>query len=313
MLIAFMFPGQGSQIIGMGKDVAEEFRAAKDVYEEVDSVLGFALSKLIWEGEKEELTLTINAQPAIMATSLAVVAALKSEGIDIASSLCVAGHSLGEYSALCAAGSLSLADTALLLRKRGQYMQEAVPLGQGSMAAILGLDLQTVRSIIKNCSQYGTCEIANDNEPNQVVISGERDAIEKACGDAKSEGAKRALPLPVSAPFHCSLMTPAQEKMSTLLTEIPISRPYVPVVSNVTASPTTDPNQIRKNLILQITGAVRWRESVMEMQSLGGQVFAEVGPGKVLTNLVKRTIKGVEQSAIGKTEEIYGFKDIENV
>ena len=312
-MIAFVFPGQGSQFIGMGRKIAQEFPVAKDTFEEVDTALGFSLSSLIWEGDKEELQLTINAQPAIMVTSLAVVAALKAEGIDVSKSFCVAGHSLGEYSALCAAGSLSLSDTARLLRKRGQYMQDSVSLGHGAMAAILGLDLQTVRKVIKNCSEYGVCEIANDNDPNQVVISGWKAAIEKACEEAKSHGARRAIALPVSAPFHCSLMAPAQEKMAKMLAEVSIEEPLIPIISNVTASSATDPDQIRKNLINQITGTVRWRESVIHMNSLGVQRFLEVGPGKVLSNLIKRIIKEVDQYSVGEVEEIYAFKERYNV
>ncbi|MDG2354457.1 MAG: ACP S-malonyltransferase [Paracoccaceae bacterium] len=312
-MIAFVFPGQGSQLIGMGKDIAEEFPVAKTVFEEVDTALGFPLSKLIWEGKIEELTLTINAQPAIMATSLAVVAALKSEGIDISKGSCVAGHSLGEYSALCAAGSISITDTACLLRKRGQYMQESLPLGSGSMAAILGLDIQTVTKVTEDCSKFGVCEIANDNDPNQVVISGEKVAIEKACDHAKSFGARRAVVLPVSAPFHCSLMTSAQEKMSEVLAEAVIEQPAIPIVSNVTASTTTQPSQVRENLVKQITGTVRWRESVMHMHGLGVQCFLEVGPGKVLSNLIKRIIKGVEQFSAGDVKEIHTFRDRYNV
>ncbi len=308
-MIAFVFPGQGSQLIGMGKEIADEFPVAKAVFEEVDTALGFRLSKLIWEGKIEELTLTINAQPAIMATSLAVVAALKSEGIDISKGLCVAGHSLGEYSALCAAGSISITDTARLLRKRGQYMQESVPLGSGSMAAILGLDIQIVTKFTEDCSKFGVCEIANDNDPNQVVISGEKAAIEKACDHAKSFGARRAIVLPVSAPFHCSLMTSAQEKMSEVLAEAVIEQPAIPIVSNVTASATTQPSQVRENLVKQITGTVRWRESVMHMHGLGVQCFLEVGPGKVLSNLIKRSLKGVEQFSAGDVKEVHSFRD----
>ncbi len=308
-MIAFVFPGQGSQFIGMGQDVANKFPAAKDVYDEVDSALGFSLSKLMWEGSQLELTLTENTQPAIMATSLAIVAALRSEGVDFSNSLCVAGHSLGEYSAMCVAGSLSLSDTAILLRKRGQYMQESVPLGSGAMAAVLGLDMESIRQVTSACSQYGICEIANDNDPSQVVISGVENAINKACDLAKSHGARRAIKLPVSAPFHCSLMASAQEKMLAVLTEASIMEPDIPIVSNVTANLVTEPEKIRENLVKQITKTVRWRESVIAMRSLGVQKFLEIGPGKVLSNLIKRTLKDVEQGSIGKVEEINLFRD----
>ena len=312
-MIAFVFPGQGSQLIGMGRNIADEFSAAKDVFDEVDSTLGYSLSKLIWEGDLKELTLTVNAQPAIMATSLAVVAALRSEGITIDNALCMAGHSLGEYSALCAIGSITLSDTTRLLKMRGQYMQESVPLGKGSMAAILGLNLKAVGIVAKACSKYGVCEVANDNDPNQVVISGEKIAIEKACQHAKSLGARRAVILPVSAPFHSSLMLYAQQKMAILLAEINIIKPKVALISNVTATSITDPDQIRKNLVKQITGTVRWRESMMKMASLGVKRFVELGPGRVLSNLIKRTIKEAEKNSVGEVDEIYAVKEYLNV
>ena len=312
-LIAFLFPGQGSQFIGMGKDIAKEFAVSKDVFDEVDNTLGFSLSDLIWTGDKDSLTLTKNAQPAIMATSMAVLAALKSEGLDISKVLYLAGHSLGEYSALCAAGSLTLADTAKLLQKRGQFMQESVPIGTGSMAAIIGLDIKTATDITEECKNYGFCEVANDNDPTQVVISGEKVTIEKACELAKSKGAKRAIILPVSAPFHCSLMTPAQEKMAEVLRDTSIVKPIIPIISNITASALSDPTQIRKNLVKQITGTVRWRESMIEMRRLGVESFLEIGPGKVLSNLVKRIVKGVDQFSLGTSDELNKFMEQSNV
>ncbi len=312
-MIAFLFPGQGSQIIGMGKDIAKEFKLSKDVFDEVDDTLGFSLSDLIWEGDKETLTLTKNAQPAIMATSMAFLAALESEGIDPKKTLCLAGHSLGEYSALCAAGSLSLSDTARLLQKRAHFMQESVPVGSGAMAAIIGLKIAHVMKITEECSNDGACEVANDNDPNQVVISGEKIAIEKACEQAKSDGAKRAILLSVSAPFHCSLMKSAQEKMAEVLDDTSIEEPTTPIISNISAKAVNEPKEIRANLVKQITGTVRWRESVLEMQRLGVQRFLEIGPGKVLGNLVKRIIKGADQFSLGTAKELHAYKEKNNV
>ena len=312
-MIAFLFPGQGSQIIGMGKDIAKEYKVSKDIFDEVDETLGFSLSDLIWQGDKETLTLTKNAQPAIMATSMAFLAALESEGIDQKKTLCFAGHSLGEYSALCAAGALSLSDTARLLQKRAQFMQESVPVGSGAMAAIIGLKIEHVMKITEESSNHGSCEVANDNDPNQVVISGAKIAIERACEKAKSDGAKRAILLPVSAPFHCSLMKSAQEKMAEVLEDTSIEKPATPIISNITAKAVNEPKEIRRNLVKQITGTVRWRESVLEMHRLGVQRFLEIGPGKVLGNLVKRIIKGADQFSLGTVEELHAYKEQNNV
>ena len=303
-LLSLVFPGQGSQYIGMGKDFSNNFPFANKVYQEVDEMLGFSLSKLIFDGKIEDLTLTQNAQPAIMATSIAILKTLEGEGFDIRKSSFVAGHSLGEYTALCATGAISLGDTANLLKMRGIFMQESVPVGLGAMAAILGLDLNKVKSLIKDISNDEICEIANDNEPNQVVLSGNRSTIEKVCKNAKSLGAKRAILLPVSAPFHCSLMLPAQKNMINLISEVSLKKPTVPLISNITASPTQNPEEIRENLIKQITGRVRWRESILYMHKFGVRKTYEIGPGRVLCNLIKRTVNEIEQTNISKIEDL---------
>ena len=287
-MLSLVFPGQGSQYIGMGKDFSHNFPIANEVYREVDDVLGFSLSKLIFNGQIEDLTLTKNAKPAIMATSIAILKTLEKEGFKIKKSKFVAGHSLGEYTALCASGAISLADTAHILKMRGIFMQEAVSVGVGAMAAILGLNLDNVETLVAEIKDNEICEIANDNEPNQVVLSGHRTAIEKACVKAKSLGAKRAILLPVSAPFHCSLMAPAQENMINLISGLNIEKPNVPLISNVTSIPTQDIEEIRKNLINQITGRVRWRESILFMKKSGIQIIYEIGPGRVLCNLIRR-------------------------
>ena len=304
-MLSLVFPGQGSQYIGMGKDFSHNFPIANEVYREVDDVLGFSLSKLIFNGQIEDLTLTKNAQPAIMATSIAILKTLEKEGFKIKKSKFVAGHSLGEYTALCASGAISLADTAHILKMRGIFMQEAVSVGVGAMAAILGLNLDNVETLVAEIKDNEICEIANDNEPNQVVLSGHRTAIEKACVKAKSLGAKRAILLPVSAPFHCSLMAPAQENMINLISGLNIEKPNVPLISNVTSIPTQEIEEIRKNLINQITGRVRWRESILFMKKSGIQIIYEIGPGRVLCNLIKRIVDDVEQENISKVEDLF--------
>ena len=304
-MLSLVFPGQGSQYIGMGKDFSNNFPIANEVYREVDDVLGFSLSKLIFNGQIEDLTLTKNAQPAIMATSIAILKTLEKEGFKIKKSKFVAGHSLGEYTALCASGAISLADTAHILKMRGIFMQEAVSVGVGAMAAILGLNLDNVETLVAEIKDNEICEIANDNEPNQVVLSGHRTAIEKACLKAKSLGAKRAILLPVSAPFHCSLMAPAQENMINLISGLNIEKPNVPLISNVTSIPTQDIEEIRKNLINQITGRVRWRESILFMKKSGIKIIYEIGPGRVLCNLIKRIVDDVEQENISKVEDLF--------
>ena len=303
-MISLVFPGQGSQYIGMGKDFSNNFPVANEVYNEVDDVLGFSLSKLIFNGQIEDLTLTENAQPAIMATSIAIMKTLEKEGLNIKKSKFVAGHSLGEYTALCASGAISLADTAHILKMRGIFMQEAVSIGVGAMAAVLGLNLDKIESLLAEINDKEICEIANDNEPNQIVLSGHRTAIEKACVKAKSLGAKRAILLPVSAPFHCSLMAKAQKNMINLISELNIEKPIVPLISNITSMPTQKVEEIRKNLINQITGRVRWRESILYMKKSGIQKVYEIGPGRVLCNLIKRIVDSVEQENFSKVEDL---------
>jgi [acyl-carrier-protein] S-malonyltransferase len=312
---ALIFPGQGSQTVGMGRALADAFPASAQVFEEVDAALGEKLSKLIFEGPEAELTLTANAQPALMATSLAALRALETEaGFDLAREAAfVAGHSLGEYSALCAAGALTLADTAKLLRLRGQAMQRAVPAGEGAMAAILGLDFDKVSLIAHEAARelYLTaaiCEAANDNGGGQVVISGTKAAVDRAMELAKAAGAKRALPLAVSAPFHCALMTPAAEAMAKALAETQIAVPRAPLVANVTAGPLTDPAAIRDSLVRQVTGTVRWRESVAYMAGQGVTRFVELGAGKVLAGLVKRIAEGASAVSVGAPADVEAFK-----
>ncbi|MEX6723522.1 ACP S-malonyltransferase [Parapedomonas caeni] len=290
MARAFVFPGQGSQAVGMGKALHDASGTAREVFQEVDDALGFALSRLMFEGPAETLTLTENAQPAIMAVSVAVVRVLEIDGgIRLADKAdYVAGHSLGEYSALCAAGSLQLADTARLLKLRGQAMQAAVPVGEGAMAALLGLDLADARAVAAAAAQGDVCACANDNAPGQVVVSGARAAVERAIELAKEKGAKRSILLPVSAPFHCPLMQPAADKMAEALATAAIRAPFVPVIANVTAGPVTAPDDIRRLLVEQVTGMVRWRESVEAMVALGVDSFVECGAGKVLAGLIKR-------------------------
>jgi [acyl-carrier-protein] S-malonyltransferase len=285
---AFIFPGQGAQTIGMGKALAEAYPAARAVFDEVDDALGERLSALIWDGTQEQLTLTQNAQPALMATSLAALRALETEGVTLDAAAFVAGHSLGEYSALAAAGAFSVADTARLLRIRGRAMQDAVPVGQGAMAALLGLDFAAVQEIAAEAAQGEVCQAANDNDPCQVVVSGHKAAVERAVDLAKARGAKRAMLLPVSAPFHCALMQPAAEVMRAALEEVPMDAPAVPLVANVRAAAVTDPDEIRALLVAQVTGSVRWRESVEYMAAEGVTETWEIGAGKALSGMVRR-------------------------
>ena len=301
---AFVFPGQGAQTIGMGKALANAYPAAKAVFQEVDDALGESLSSLIWEGDAADLTLTRNAQPALMATSLAAMRALESEGVDIASASYVAGHSLGEYSALAAAGAISVADTARLLRIRGTAMQEAVPVGVGAMAALLGLDFATAQAVALEAAQGEVCQAANDNDPGQVVVSGHKAAVERALIIAKEKGAKRALLLPVSAPFHCSLMAPAAAVMADALNDVSIVAPKVPLVANVLASAVTDPDQIRALLVEQVTGSVRWRESVSYMAAQGVTEAWEIGAGKALIGMIRRIEKEMTTGAVGVPDDI---------
>jgi [acyl-carrier-protein] S-malonyltransferase len=308
MSLAFVFPGQGAQTIGMGRDLAQSYPAAKAVFDEVDAALGQNLSALIWEGDIAELTLTQNAQPALMATSLAAMAALKAEGIEISRASFVAGHSLGEYSALCAAGAIGLADTARLLRIRGRAMQEAVPVGVGAMAALLGLDFAAASEVAAEAAQGEVCEAANDNDPAQVVVSGHKGAVERALEIAKAKGAKRALLLPVSAPFHCALMKPAADVMAQALADVAISVPIVPLVANVQASAVTDPAQIRALLVAQVTGRVRWRESVQWMAAQGVAEYWEIGAGKALSGMIKRIAEGAQTRAVGTAADVLAAK-----
>ena len=301
---AFVFPGQGAQAIGMGKALAEAYPAAKAVFDEVDAALGEKLSALIWEGDIAELTLTRNAQPALMATSLAAMRALEAEGVSIGAASYVAGHSLGEYSALAAAGAMSISDAARLLRIRGTAMQEAVPVGVGAMAALLGLDFAAATEVAKEAAQGQVCQAANDNDPAQVVVSGHREAVERAVEIAKAKGAKRALLLPVSAPFHCELMAPAAKVMAEALDDVEIKEPSVPVVANVIASDVTDPAAIRSLLVQQVTGSVRWRESVAWMAGKGVTEAWEIGAGKALSGMIRRIAPEMATRAIGAPDDI---------
>jgi len=302
---AFIFPGQGSQAVGMGAALAEASRTAKDVFAEVDEALGQNLFRLMREGPDEELKLTANAQPAIMAHSLAVFRALTKDGsVDLKKAASfVAGHSLGEYSALCAAGSFDLITTAKLLRTRGRAMQEAVPVGEGGMAALLGADLELAQKIADSAAHGEVCTVANDNDPSQVVISGAKAAIDRAVQIAKELGAKRAVPLPVSAPFHCPLMQPAAEAMADALSYVVVAPPAVPLFANVTADPTTDPDTIRNQLVEQVTGMVRWRESVANMAEAGVEEFVEIG-GKVLGAMVKRIAPDAKVTSVVSIDDI---------
>jgi [acyl-carrier-protein] S-malonyltransferase len=298
---AFIFPGQGSQAVGMGAALADASRAARDVFDEVDEALGQNLSRLMRDGPDDELKLTENAQPAIMANSIAVLRAWGVRLPEVANF--VAGHSLGEYSALCAAGSFDLATTARLLKLRGQAMQQAVPVGMGAMAALLGADLELAQRIADAAAQGEVCTVANDNDPSQVVISGHKAAIDRAIDLAKVMGAKRALPLPVSAPFHCPLMQPAAEAMRDALSYVVLELPTVPLYANVTAEPATDPDAIRNQLVEQVTGMVRWRESVVNMAAVGVDEFIELG-GKVLAGMVKRITPDAKVTSVVTIEDI---------
>ena len=304
MTRAFVFPGQGAQTIGMGRDLAEAYPAARAVFAEVDDALSDNLSDLIWNGEADQLQLTQNAQPALMATSIAALRALEAEGIGLSSAAYVAGHSLGEYSALCAAGSLTLTDTARLLRLRGQAMQAAVPVGVGAMAALLGLDFATAAEVAAEAAQGEVCQAANDNDPAQVVVSGHRGAVERALEIARAKGAKRALLLPVSAPFHCALMQPAADAMAAALSGVTLLAPRVPLVANVRADAVTDPETIRALLVEQVTGSVRWRESVLWMESHGVTDAWEIGAGKALSGMIKRIAPGISTRAIGLPADV---------
>ncbi len=301
---AFVFPGQGAQTVGMGRDLADAYPVAKAVFDEVDDALGEKLSDLIWDGDIETLTLTANAQPALMATSLAAFRALESEGVTISAASFVAGHSLGEYSALAAAGALTVSDCARLLRTRGKAMQEATPVGTGAMAAILGLDLDAVREVADAAAQGDVCQAANDNDPAQVVVSGDKAAVERAVEIAKEKGAKRALLLPVSAPFHSALMAPAAEVMKSALAEVAITAPAVPVVANVRAEAVSDPETIRQLLVEQVTGSVRWRESVQWMAAQGVTEAWEIGAGKALSGMIKRIDRSVATRAVGTPADV---------
>ncbi|TCP42344.1 ACP S-malonyltransferase [Rhodovulum marinum] len=301
---AFVFPGQGAQTIGMGRALADAYPQARAVFEEVDDALGEKLSALIWEGEQEALTLTRNAQPALMATSMAAMAALGAEGVTVTAASFVAGHSLGEYSALCAAGAISLADTAQLLRVRGEAMQAAVGVGEGAMAAILGLDLGAVQQVAADAAEGQVVQAANDNDPGQVVISGHKAGVERAVALAQERGAKRAVMLPVSAPFHCALMEPAAQVMAERLADVTIDAPLVPVVANVRAQAVSDPVEIRALLVEQVTGVVRWRESVAWMASEGVGEIWEIGAGKALSGMVRRIAREVVSRQVGTPEEV---------
>ncbi len=311
MTTAFVFPGQGSQVVGMGEALAEAFPAAREVFDEVDDALGQNLSKLMREGPMEELTLTANTQPALMAHSMAAMRVLEREaGADIANAMFVAGHSLGEYSALCAAGAISLGDTAKLLRIRGEAMQAAAPVGEGAMAVLIGVDLEAAQKAIDAAPGAGICEIANDNAPGQVVISGAKARVEAVCGGAKEFGAKMAKLLPVSAPFHSSLMAPAAARMTDALGETAIKAPVTTLVANVTAGEVARPDDIRDLLVKQVTGRVRWSESVSYMVEQGCDHFIEVGSGKVLCGLIRRINRDVKTLNIGEPGDIEAFSKL---
>jgi [acyl-carrier-protein] S-malonyltransferase len=310
MAVAFVFPGQGSQTVGMGKALADNFTAAAQVFAEIDEALGAKLSSIIFQGPSDTLTLTENAQPALMAVSLACLRVLEAEaGLNLKrDAQFVAGHSLGEYSALAASGAFTIADTARLLRTRGQAMQKAVPVGVGAMAALIGLDFDAAANVAAQAAQGQVCQAANDNGGGQVVVSGDKAAVERAVEIAKTAGAKRAMILPVSAPFHCALMQPAADVMAQALAQVAIKSPVVPVVANVLAKPIQAPAEIVKALVAQVTGTVRWRESVAFMAGAGVTQFYEIGAGKVLSGLIKRIADGASASAIGSPEDVAAFK-----
>ena len=310
MAVAFVFPGQGSQAVGMGKALATNFAAARQVFEEVDGAIGNKLSSIIFEGPSDTLTLTENAQPALMAVSLACLRVLEAEaGVVVArDTQFVAGHSLGEYSALAAAGAFTIGDAARLLRTRGQAMQKAVPVGVGAMAALIGLEFDAASGVAAEAAQGEVCQAANDNGAGQVVISGNKAAVERAVEIAKAKGAKRAMLLPVSAPFHCMLMQPAADAMAEALTKVSVRRPTVPLVANVLAKAIDEPAQIVQSLIAQVTGTVRWRESVVYMAGASVTNFYEVGAGKVLSGLIKRLAQGAVVISIGSPEDVAAVK-----
>jgi [acyl-carrier-protein] S-malonyltransferase len=309
MSVAFIFPGQGSQTVGMGKALADNFTPARRVFEEVDDALSEKLSTIIWEGPADKLTLTENAQPALMAVSLAVLRVLEAEaGLDLKrEAQFIAGHSLGEYSALAAAKAFTLGDTARLLRTRGRAMQKAVPVGSGAMAALIGLTFEQVVAVAAEAAQDEICQAANDNGGGQVVVSGDKAAVERAVEIAKAKGARRAMLLPVSAPFHCALMQPAAEVMAQALAAVQINPPSVPVVANVLAQPISEPAEIVRRLVEQVTGTVRWRESVAFMAGAGVTTFYELGAGKVLSGLVKRVAEGANGVPVGTPEDVKAF------
>ena len=307
MTTALVFPGQGSQSVGMGRTLYDSFDASRAVFDEVDEALGEKLSELIFEGPEDRLTLTENAQPALMAVSMAAIRALEAEGFSVETAAYVAGHSLGEYSALAAVGALSIGQTAKLLRIRGNAMQEAVPSGAGSMAAIIGLDAEAVAKLCEDAAEGEVCEPANDNGGGQIVISGNAAAIDRAIALAQERDAKRALPLSVSAPFHCRLMQPAADRMAEALADAEILVPRVPVVTNVTAGPTSDPAEIRERLVRQVTGQVRWRESIEWLAANGVNSLVEIGSGKVLTGLARRIDRSLQGRAIGTAEDVRAF------
>ena len=308
MSLAFTFPGQGSQSIGMGKELAEAFSSAMGVFQEVDDALSQNLSKLMWDGPMEDLTLTSNTQPALMACGIAAMRALKEDfGVDVTDAQYVAGHSLGEYTALCAAGSLTLADTARLLRIRGDAMQAAVPVGAGAMAALLGASVEDAEAAAKAGQARGICQIANDNATGQIVLSGEKDAVQAACDAATEMGVKKAMMLNVSAPFHCDMMAPAASAMRDALADATFNAPIVPVINNVQSVPVSDPDQLRNDLVAQVTGRVRWRESVEWMHANGIETLAEPGCGKVLTVMLRRIVKGMNGKALNTAEGLEAF------
>ncbi len=301
---AFVFPGQGAQTIGMGKALADAYPSARAIFDEVDDALGEKLSTLIWEGDIADLTLTANAQPALMATSLAALRALEAEGVTIQAASYVAGHSLGEYSALAAAGALSVADTARLLRIRGAAMQEAVPVGIGAMAVLLGMDFEAAQAVASEAAQGEVCQAANDNDPSQVVVSGHKAAVERALVIAKEKGAKRAMLLSVSAPFHSALMAPAADVMAQALADVAMSAPSVPLVANVRAEAVSNVDTIRALLVEQVMGSVRWRESVIWMGAQGVSETWEIGAGKALSGMIKRINRDISTRAVGTPEDV---------
>jgi [acyl-carrier-protein] S-malonyltransferase len=310
MTACFTFPGQGSQAVGMGRDLAEQFAEARAVFQEVDDALGEKLSDTMWNGPESDLTLTANAQPALMAVSLATMRVIESRGLDLKASVAfVAGHSLGEYSALAAAGALSVADAARLLRIRGDAMQKAVPVGEGAMAALLGLDFEAAVEVAREAAGGEVCQAANDNAPGQVVVSGHKSAVERAIEIAKAHGARRAVLLPVSAPFHCALMAPAADVMAEALAGVEMKMPVVPLVANVLASPISDPADIRQRLVEQVTGTVRWRESVSWMAEAGVDTAFEIGTGKVLSGMVKRIARDMTGSPVNTAADIDALMD----